>query len=40
MDGVESVISKEGLDALKDVDNLSFLGSGVGIGEVGVIGCW
>jgi hypothetical protein len=34
----ESVISEEGLDPLRDVDNLSFLGSRVGMGEVGVIG--
>jgi hypothetical protein len=38
MVGTELMISEEVLDPLKDVDNLSFLGSGVGIGEVGVIG--
>jgi hypothetical protein len=34
----ESMISKEGLDPLRNVDNLSVLGSRVGIGEVGVMG--
>jgi hypothetical protein len=33
-----SNISEEGLDPLKDVKSLSVLRSGVGIGEVGVIG--
>ena len=38
MAGEESFISEEGLDPLKYVDNLSLLGSRVGMGEVGVIG--
>jgi hypothetical protein len=40
MVGIESVISKEGLDPLRDVDNLSVLGSKMGISEVGVMGDW
>jgi hypothetical protein len=32
------VISEEGLGPLRDVDNLSILGSRVGMGEVGVMG--
>ena len=38
MVGVESMISEEGLDPLRDVDNLSVLGSKMGMGEVGVMG--
>ena len=38
MVGAESVISEEGLDPLRDVDNLSILRSRVGMGEVGVMG--
>jgi hypothetical protein len=38
MVGTKSVISEEGLDPLRDVDILSFLGSRLGIGEVGVMG--
>jgi hypothetical protein len=38
MAGAELVISGEGLDPLRDVDNLSVLGSRVGMGEVGVMG--
>jgi hypothetical protein len=38
MVGTESMISEEGLDPLRDVDNLSVLGSRLGIGEVGVMG--
>ena len=34
------MISKEGLDTLRNVDNLLVLGSRVGIGEVGVMGEW
>ena len=40
MVGVELVISEEGLDPLRDVDNLSVLESRVGMGEVGVMGNW
>ena len=40
MAGAESVIYEEGLDPLRDVDNLSVLGSRVGMGEVGVMGDW
>jgi hypothetical protein len=36
----ESMISEEGLDPLRDVDNISVLGSRVGMGEVGVMGDW
>jgi hypothetical protein len=38
MVGTELVISEEILDPLRDVDNLSFLGSKMGMGEVGVMG--
>ena len=38
MVGTKSVISEEGLDPLRDVDNLSVLGSRLGMGEVGVMG--
>jgi hypothetical protein len=37
MVGAKLVISEEGLDPLRDVDNLSILGSRVGMGEVGVM---
>jgi hypothetical protein len=40
MVGAESMISEEGLDPLRDVDNLSILGSRVGMGEVGLMGDW
>jgi hypothetical protein len=40
MVGVESTILEEGLDPLRDVENLSVLGSRVGMGEVGVMGDW
>jgi hypothetical protein len=35
---IELVIFEEGLYPLRDVDNLSILGSRLGIGEVGVMG--
>ena len=38
MVGAESVISEEGLDPLRDVENLSVLVSKMGMGEVGVMG--
>ena len=34
------MISEEGLGPLRDVVNLSILGSRVGTGEVGVMGDW
>ena len=40
MVGTKSVIYEEGLDPLRDVDNLSVLGSKMGMGEVGVMGDW
>ena len=38
MVGIKSVISEEGLDPLRDVDNLPVLVSKMGMGEVGVMG--
>ena len=38
MVGAKSVIFEEGLDPLRDVDNLLVLGSRLGIGEVEVMG--